>query len=54
MNYVITGDPTKGYTVEFSRIWPTLSVCPCCDKPIETLRKAYLMAENLRLIAETV
>lgn len=54
MNYTITGNPAKGYAVEFSRVWPRLSVCPCCNKPIETLRKAFLMAENLWLIAEGV
>lgn len=51
MNYTIEGDPNAGYVVEFSRVWPKLSTCPCCDKPILTLRKAYLIAENLRLIA---
>ena len=41
----------EGYAVEFSRVWPMLTTCPCCDKPIETLRKAFLIAENLTLIA---
>lgn len=51
MNYTIIGDPKRGYSVEFSRAWPVLSACPCCGKPIETVRKAFLLAENLRMIA---
>lgn len=51
MNYTIEGDPARGYRIEFSRVWPILRVCPCCDKPIMTLRRAFLLAENLRMIA---
>jgi hypothetical protein len=53
MNYTISGDPERGYEIDFSEVWPRMTECPCCGKPIETLRKAYLIAENLCLIAGT-
>ena len=52
MSYAISGDSVRGYTIEFSLALPTLTVCPCCDKPIMTLRRAFLLAENLCLLAD--
>lgn len=50
MNYTIEGDPKRGYSIDFSGAWGKITECPCCGKPMPTLRKAYLVAESLRLI----
>jgi hypothetical protein len=52
MNYTITGDIGRGYEVAFSRVWPTTSTCPCCGKPFDTLRKAFLFAEHMTLLTK--
>lgn len=52
MNYVIEGGPLNGYIVTFSKVWGEVALCPCCGKPIDTLRKAFLLAENLIVLAK--
>lgn len=45
-NYVINGDAIKGYTVTVNDVL-RYELCPCCDKPIDTRRKAEILAHNL-------
>ena len=52
MSYEITGDDATGYTITLPR-WGTVGPkCPCCDKMINTRKKAEIIAANLQLIAD--
>ena len=50
VSYTITGDDENGYEVELP-VWGKISKCPCCDKPLDTRRKAELLAKNLTMLA---
>ncbi len=53
MTFHIEGDPERGYTVQLPHLGAIYTLCPCCDKPFDTLRKAFLFAKNWTLLTAT-
>lgn len=54
MSYEITGDRENGFVVQFSERWGRITVCPCCDKPLDERWKAEQLAVNLQRISDGV